>query len=129
MLITSGVATNTHKILNSGEMIITKIYSVAGAAAATSFDHLRFAMFKQKIASNWTKVLPTSLPPTKVACQQHSLCVYFQVQTWKQLSPLSDPKVWDWEVNVDKKLWPVYTDKLPAPDKLLKMWLWLQRRL
>ena len=76
-------------ILNSGEKTMMKLYSGAGTAADTNLDDLRFAVFKQKAASNLTQVLPTSLPPTKAACQQHSLRVYFQVQTWKQLSPMS----------------------------------------
>ena len=108
-------------ILNSGEKTMMKLYSGAGTAADTNLDDLRFAVFKQKAASNLTQVLPTSLPPTKAACQQHSLRVYFQVKAWKQLSPMSDPTAWGWEVNEDKKLWPVYTDKPPAPDELLKI--------
>ena len=105
-------------ILSSGEKMMMKLYSGAGTAADASLDGLRYAVFKQKAASNLTQVLPTSLPPTKAACQQHSLRVYFQVQIWKQPSPLSDPTGWGWEVNDDKKLWPVYTDKPPAPDEL-----------
>ena len=79
-------------ILKSGENMMKKLYSGADMYAAESIDDIRFALFKQKAASNVTQVLPTSLPPTKAACQQHSLRVYFQVQTWKQLSPPSDPK-------------------------------------
>ena len=110
----------TEAILNSGEKMMMKLYSGPGATSFDNLDDFRFAMFKQKAASNLTQILPTSLPPTKAACKQHSLRVYFQVQTWKQLSIKSDPKGWGWEV-VEKKLWPVYTDKPPAPDELLKI--------
>ena len=51
-------------ILKSGENMMKKLYSGADMVAAESLDDIRFALFKQKAASNVTQVLPTSLPPT-----------------------------------------------------------------
>ena len=53
-----------------GEKVLMEVYGDQGYA---DIDELRYFKFKQRTASRFTQVEPSSLPPTKAACYQHSI--------------------------------------------------------
>ena len=92
-----------------------------GGTCAT-LDNLRYRKYLQKVAMQKQAVQPQTLPPTSSAAVFHILRVQFQVMVWKQLiDPTEiDPTNWGWQL-INGKLHPIYTDKPPAPDDLLKV--------
>ena len=84
-----------------------------------TLDELRYIKFIEKVAVKGTAVLPQTLPPTSNAARYHGCRVYFQVMKWAGFDGLL-PEEWGWKIK-DNKLFPVVSDKPPAPQKLLEI--------
>ena len=113
-------STNRERIALAGETALKRLY---GDYGDSDLDELRLKKFKIKASSRSriTQIEPSTLPPTKAACFQHSLRVFHQVQTWKFIDTDLLPTDWGWELKDDDMLWPIYTNKPLAPDDLLKI--------
>ena len=106
---------NSEDIIEAGEKAIVSLYD---GEEGESLDELRYKMFCHKTSTAKTSIQPETLPPTSAAAKYHSLRVYCQIQEW--LGHTIDPQEWGWKV-IDSKLFPLYTDKPPAPPSLLKL--------
>ena len=65
-------------------------------------------------------VKPEILPPTSIACQQHSLKFYSNILKWKGPIEVINVHDYGWQVR-NSILKPVYTDKGAAPQSILEM--------
>ena len=104
----------------AGETAVKMLYGETGDC---NIDKLRLKKIKIKASSKSriTQIEPSSLPPTKAACVQHSLRVFHQIQTWISFETQLPPTEWGWELKENGILWPIYTTKPLAPEDLLKI--------
>ena len=88
---------NKNTIATAGETAVKMLYGESGDC---NIDKLRSKKFKIKASSKSriTQIEPSSLPPTKAACVQHSFRVFHQVQTWISFETQLPPTEWGWEL-------------------------------
>ena len=68
------------------------------------------------------KVEPERMPPTERAAFFHGLRVHLQIVSWKMLDEgvQLNPEYWGWIIE-DAKITPIKSDKVVAPEMLLKI--------
>ena len=70
------------EIAENGDPIASMLYR---ANETINLGSMRYTIFCKKLATNNKYILPEVLPPSSDATKWHSLRVYHQVQTWKEL--------------------------------------------
>ena len=93
---------------------------IFGGKPDDTLESIRYNLFSKKVATAKSFVTPERLPPTSSSAEFHCLRVYFQIMIWTGKEKDMDPLDWGWRLK-DKQLLPVMTDKIVAPEKLLKM--------
>ena len=114
----------THEqIARAGEMFVLKLYNAN--ETCVSLDNCRFLSYLQmmkktrkKKSSSSASFQLESLPPTSAARRYHAYRAYSAVQEW--LGNSLQAIDWGWECN-DDMLIPIYTDRPPASDSVLRM--------
>ena len=89
-----------------------------GKASDNTIDITRQTMLSQKVLKAKPFVKPETLPPTRSVLKYHSFRCYYQVMKW--CGNDVNAEQWGW-INIDNKYYPKTTDKLSAPESLLKI--------
>ena len=77
-------------------------------------------MLSQKVLKAKSFVKPETLPPTKSALKYHSFRCYYQIMKWLSCDNDIKAEKWGW-INTENKYYLKTTDKLSAPESLLKI--------
>lgn len=101
------------EIKEAGERIMLKLFG----ATDESINQCRIDRFLVSVTKSKAVNLAT-LPPTASATHQHSLRVYYQVQTW--LGNSLNPEEWGWQ-RTETLFLPIRTIEPLAPPELLKL--------
>ncbi len=109
-------------IIIAGEKALVILY---GGSEPTTLDELRYTKFCEKVSKSTSQVEPHSLPPTSAAAKHHSLCVFYQVNEWKNDCNDMNPEDWGW-CKKEERCMPVMINQPAAPTELLDVVLWLQ---
>ena len=88
--------------------------------SSDSLAALRYSLFTKKLIPAVSFVPPERLPPTQSSTRYHCLRVYYQIIVWTGNASGMNVKDWGWKVKSNKMV-PIMTNKLAAPDALLKM--------
>ena len=105
------------EISAAGEQVLVTMYN---GKPGESLDFIRYKSFCEKVATSKSHIQPQTLPPTSAAAKFHSLRVYYQILQWKGTGDRFLPKEWGWRES-EKRLVPITTDLMPAPDDLLRI--------
>ena len=85
-----------------------------------SLTQIRHAKCLDIVRKTEKKVNPVTLPPSPRAVFFHSLRVYLQMKTWKNLDKKeTEMTKWEWEVK-NAVCYPVMTHMFPGPESILK---------
>ena len=107
------------KVMEIWEKVLV---SLLGAKPGQSLNILRSVELKRKVISATSFVAPEQLPPTSAALKFHSQRTYLQIMTWMGQDDNMKSTEWGWALNYELRLLtPCMTDKIPAPQKLLKI--------
>lgn len=79
---------------------------------------LRYEKYKEKIATETSKVLAKRLPPTEAATRYHSLRAYYQIHTWMDRGKKLNPLQYGWQ-ETNNRFTAILTNLPPAPEHLL----------
>lgn len=86
--------------------------------AGMKLNSLRFEKYKEKIATETSKVLAKRLPPTESATRFHSLRAYYQIQKWMERNNKLNPLEYGWQ-ETNNRFSAILTNLPPAPLHLL----------
>lgn len=86
--------------------------------AGMKLNALRFEKYKEKIATETSKVLAKRLPPTESATRFHSLRAYYQIQIWMNRDKKLNPLEYGWH-ETNNRFTAILTNLQPAPSHLL----------
>ena len=105
------------QVEQAGEAALVAIYN---GKTEDTLNGLRHKRYCDKVATSLALVDPKTLPPTSAAAKYHSKRVFLQINQWKDSECDMIPDEWGWK-RADNGLYPVTTDKAPAPAELLKI--------
>ncbi len=103
------------EIINAGEQVMVQLFK---GKAGKKLNALRFEKYKEKVATETSKVLAKRLPPTESATRYHSLRAYYQIQSWMMRDTELNPLEYGWQVT-NNRYSAILTNLPPAPTHLL----------
>ena len=101
----------------AGEQVLVTMHN---GRPGESLDFIQYKSFCEKVATSKSHIQPQTLPPTSAAVKFHSLHVYYQILQCKGTGDRFLPEEWGWRES-EKRLIPITTDLMPAPDDLLRI--------
>ena len=105
-----------NEIDKAGEKAALIIYK----SSDNTIDITRQRLLSQKMLKAKSFVKPETLPPYKICSQISRFRCYYQIMKWLSCDNDIKAEKWGW-INTENKYYPRTTDKLSAPESLLKI--------